>query len=76
MRRTVEGFKKTHAIADAPREGTPRMIPPHLVDECADILHLVYISKGEQWWYTDVDEAVKFPAPMARAFGQAKLHTQ
>jgi hypothetical protein len=72
VRRTVEKFKETHDIADEPGGGRPRKIPPHLVDECADILRLGYISKGQQCWYASVDEAVKFSAPMARAVGQAK----
>ncbi len=68
----MERFKKTGGIADEPREGRPSKIPPHLVDECADILSLGYISKGQQCWYTSVDEAVQFSAPMARAFGEAQ----
>lgn len=72
VQRTVEKFKKTHDIANAPTAGRPRKIPRQLVDKCADILRLGYTSKGQQCWYASVDEAVKFSAPMATAFGQAK----
>jgi hypothetical protein len=72
VNRTVERFNKTHDITDEPRKGRPRKIPPHLVDECADILRVGYISNGQQCWYTSVEEAIKFSPQMAWAFGQAE----